>query len=453
MTTNLETQTDLFADLGFQDFDEIIESEKETTPQYLSRQGLRMGSRAMETIAGLPGDIQEFANNVVGLGLGAIGVSEDTIKAITEAPKVQKPTIEQLMAQGMPREQAEIVLRNMPDQPLGTRFPTSQELKEGMQQFDILKPQSEADERLDEFAEDVTALFAAGRMPFMKSLGTAFAAQAGGEITKAFGGGEKGKQLTKLGVIGLSSILDQPSVKKHIGKLYDKSRRAIPEGDLANAMDLKKDILNLRKEILKGASTDPEKAKPLALMNEMLKKIEAQGGKYIPADELVEFNKSINSRLKTMWLNPEGDVKRAEFWYLKNKDAIDKALNTYGNTNPAFLDTYKEANQAYQGMKRANALQKFISKKLNTARLSPDAKLLLGLHYINPKILAAGATQLTAGQAYNLAARYLENPAIRKIYNQTLKSAASKNAAALSRNVALLEKAIDKEKIKLESTK
>lgn len=446
MTDNFGFQAQETDDFGFESLDDVIESEKEEMPQYLGRQVLRTGSRALETLAGLPGDIQELTNSIIGYGLGKAGVSDETIKKLTEGKQYPQFTPEVLMAQGMSREEAEKFSKSYTQPALGGRFPRSQELKEGMQQFEILRPQSEAEERLDELTEDVAALYGPGNMKFMTALGTSLAAQAGGETVKAFGGGEKGKQLTKLGVIGIASILDQPGVKKHIGKLYEKSKKAIPEGDLASAVELKNDLSRLRKEILKGSSKDPEKAAPLGIINELLYKIEQEGGKLILAEELVEFNKSINSRLKTKWVNPVGDVERADRWYLDSKKAIDKALNGYGKNNPAFIETYREANQAYQGMRRANSIQNYIYNKINTSSLSKETKLLLGLHFLNPKLLVAGGTQLAVGQAYNLAARYLENPALRKIYNQIIKAAATKNSAALTRNVNLLDKAIEKEK-------
>lgn len=398
--------------------DEPIDvGQPEGIASFAGRQVLRSGSRAAETLLGLPGDVSNFIGNVIATPIRYLtGAKELTPEQLESKRKLQSRIL-----------------------------PTSQQFKEVSEQVTggFTSPQSRAERVSDEIVSDFAslALPVKGKVPFARAIGTSLFSNLGAESIRELGGGDTGAAASKFGLMVTAGLIGRPNAKQLSRDLYKQSVGAIPEEAAISTKNMQPQISKLQKELLKGG-TSPQKTPATNLLKELNSKI--TDGK-IPVQELPAFRQSINDYRFDRTL---GD--RARYFLDRFEDVVQEGLKDYGQVNPEFAKVYRDANLAHAGLKQSNKIATNISKRIKIDRLDPHTISLLGHGAIGgfagsglgalPSLLGAASAAL----GYRTLSR-LKNPVLRKHYESLLKAAAKDNAAGIIRNANLLDKAIRKD--------
>lgn len=319
-------------------------------------------------------------------------------------------------------------------------LPSSQDVRQSVTQKltgDYLEPQGEAEEFMDEVTQDLTALSVGGAGSFLRKLGTSVAANAGKETAKALNVGEGGQAATKIGVLMLGGWAGQRSPKEMTAELYKDAYKAIPKDAKYNASTLANDLKEFRKDIMVGGST-PAKNPTINSMKQLENKIRAGNGK-IEVVELPGFRNAVNEiRFGTDRLSPA-----AQNWLNKYDFILNKHLDNYGASNPAFLKNYRDANLGFSGLKQSNKIANFISRKVPVGDI--DARTATILMHASPGAMKSAGIAIPVALSYQMLHRMTMNPVLRRHYLDVLKAAGKENAVATSRALQELDKTVREE--------
>jgi len=395
-----------------------LPKQKETFKEKVRRGSGRTLARGIEALAGLPGDIRDFAFSLVGKGAEKIGIP---------SPPEEVMKLAQL-AMG----------------PLG-QVPSSQEIRESVTQGltgDYLEPRSGGEELYDEIVGDAATLMLPikGKIPFARALGLSIGSNLGKESLKTMGATENQAQLGKLGMMFLLGSVGRGSARKYANNLFREAIESIPEdarvGGKGFITQVDKFITNLEK-----GGMSPQKTPAYRLAKNLQEKLRKGGGE-IPADELPAFRKSIND----FRFNREaGLTDQGRFYLDRFDDVLNKELLEYGKQNPAFLKQYRDANTAISGFKQSNKVARYISKNFDINGLKPETLVLLGLHLNNPSLLAKIGGGIGVAKSAQMIKRMTTNPVLRKHYENVIRDSLKENKAGMIRNLKLLNKELEKE--------
>lgn len=403
----------------------VEEPQEESMLQSGLRAIPRTAARVGETLTGLPGDIRDATDALGGF------VANQLRKVVGKDPlsEEQQQQVKQQISGGFAS----------PVQRAAEALPGSQDVKEKVKEAfgESLEPQTELEKFFDDVVEDFTALSIGGAQSVMRRIGTSVVANAGKEVAKEFDVGEGGQALTKAGIMLMTGFLGKPNASQYSKNLYKKAYDAIPEGEMISGEAILKDIGKVKQQISKGGIT-PDKQKPLSLMTQLEKKIKSGKG-FIEADEIPAYRRSVNQIRFG-----KDRLSASEHKYLNDFDnVLNKHLLEYGNNNQTFLKNYRDANQAFAGIKQSNKIGNFISRKIPVDELRPETLILLGVH--NPQLIQAGAGGFAMAKAYQLLNRFGTNPVLRKHYFDVIKAATKENATATTKALAQFEKAAERE--------
>lgn len=382
--------------------------------KYLGRTAARTGSRVVETLAGLPGDIVQAAKSLP--ELPSFGQQESFIQ------KAGKPYAEKF---------AEAI-------------PTSNEIRDYSQQIfgDLVSPHGEGEKFADDIVSDFTllALPVKGKIPFARALGTSVAGNLGKETVKKFGGSENAQNLTKLGIMMTAGLIGRESAKKFTSKLHDNYRSMIPEtATIKTTNQFIEGLENLAKEMEKG-TVSLDQAPAYKVIQDMSKRARDSG--VLPTQELSELRKTINSYRFSRDLSPS-----AKFHFDQLDRLTNSHLEQYGKANPEFLKAYREANLASAGMAHSNFVVKAVSKALQKAKIGPTTAGIFAAHALPGATAAAPAVLGAAavGQVSAVMHRVLTNPVLRKHYFEVLKAAGKDQTPLILKHLKELDKGLEKD--------
>lgn len=409
------------------------EREEEGTKDYLRRGSSRTLARVGETIAGLPGDVQNAIGSLMEWGAAKVtGDEEGAAQARKFAdafnPLGQLPTSSQIR---------EKISNPIADYASG---------KEG-----YLNPQTPGEQLYDDFVQDVTALAipVKGKIPFARALGGALFGNLGKEAAESFGVSPTGANLTKMGIMALTGTIGEGikrgGAKAFANDLYKKSMNAIPEGATMNSRNIEASLGKFMNTLNKGGVT-AQKQEVLNLAKQLKNRLNAGNGS-IAVDELPAFRKSVSDLRFNKKLNDTG-----RFFLDQFDRVLNEGLNEYGATNPTFLSEYRDANTALAGFHQSNRIARAISKKVDINKISPETAVLLGMHVVNPKVLGGLGVGWTAAKATQLAHRLVKNPVLQRYYKDVMKNALSQDAAALTKSVSKLDEIVKAEQEKEKAT-
>jgi hypothetical protein len=395
----------------------------EGTKDYLKRGAVRTVARVGETLAGLPGDIRNALESVVAWGAGKITGDEEGVDAL-------RPIVRALSPMGNLPTAGEI--RKGITQPLS-------QLAAGDSQY--AEPQTGGEQLYDDFVSDVAALAVPvkGKIPFARALGTAFFGNLGKEAAEAMGIDGTAANFVKLGSMalagGIGEAIKRGGARAYAKDLYKQAMDAVPQGAVMNTRDMQAGLGRFLSSVNKGGVT-AQKEPVLKLARQLQNKINAGNGQ-IAVEELPAFRRSVNDLRYGRELNDTG-----RFFLDQFDSVLNKGLMEYGKTNPTFLSKYRDANTAFQGFQQSNRIARYISKKYDVSKLSPETMVLLGMHLVTPKTLLGIAGGMTAAKGVQLMHRFTNNPVLQRYYMDVVKSALTDDAAALSKNVSRLDEAV-----------
>jgi hypothetical protein len=408
--------------------DFMAQFEEETTPQKIGRGVARSGARSLETLLGVPGDVQELLLSLVGEGAKKLGVPEETVET---AKKFSKDF-------GMfPGLKTSTEIREKITEPLTGEY---------------LKPKTKGEELSDDIVQDATSLLIPTKSPkglkvgkhILRAFGTAAGANLASELAGGLGAEETGKTAAKLGSMMLLGSIGKDSPKKYINNLYSQAEEAIKGAPKIDAKELGKNLKTLEKSLKSGLGAPSEKA-VLSKLEELQKKIKKG---QIGVDELWASKRSINEEMtKALFDTPSKAAKaRAKNLFKQVNRDLNKELAKYGQQNKTFGNAFKNAEEGYAALQQSQLLGNFIKKNAKYTPLSP---LLYPLVQAVPSPTAAGA--LGGAAAYKtgqIGYRLAKSPTLRKYYSQVLKEASRENAVGMNRALVKL----DEELMKTEKT-
>lgn len=387
---------------------------KSEEPSFLSeipRHAARIGSRAAETIGGIPGDIQDLIQSGVFAGLEKLIGHKVTPEVRKEAAKFSE------------------------------RAPTSQELKKLSEEKTggYTKAKGETEELFDEYATTVASLL--GPMKFRKSLGVAamgLGAKKGAEI---LGFEPNTQEAAKLGTMLVSSMFNPRGVKQLYTNYYNEAFKHAPEGTFVSAKPLESKLQKLRKKLSEGIEAPTEKA-VLDDLEKVSSKI--KDGK-VDVREMMATNRSINERMG----DPELLI-RGKNLYPELKKAVNDSIKLYDNKE--FLKSWQSANEAFSGLHESQKLTRYISRHLGNkpiekAIFASIAETAGGYPEAIVPTIAGATTAFLGVKGIELTKRILSNPTLRKYYGDVLTNAAKENRVSMVKSAENLRKRLEKDKI------
>lgn len=394
-------------------FDQIDFTPQKSTLKEVGRHAARTGSRIVESLAGLPSDILQ-TGQVAARGLEKVG--------------------------GKIREKVGLEPLKSQERPIG--LPGSQELKEfSMKTFgDIVSPKSETESFIDDIVSDaaVLAIPVKGKIPFIRSIGSAIAANTAAKGAEKFGVGEAGQTAAKLGTFFLSGLAGKGNVKKFWNNQYDLAGKAVPEGATLDAFKLDRKLDKLASELRKGGIETPSQKfveKPLR----DLQKIIFDGE--LNVEDAIAAKKKINELRSGLFdeVKGKGAQKYARTKINDIAKSLDETLEQYGKENPEFYKHYKAANEAYSGFQQSQKASNWIHKNIPFGKLGTLGTFVLEAIF-KPAALKVTIPAAVGLKGAELMTRVMKNPTLRRYYGNLIKDAVNENKAGVFRNVKGIEK-------------
>lgn len=406
---------------------ESIHSEKETQRANRKSENEENGKEAIRNIARTGSNLGTLAAGLPGslLSLPYTGISK-AIESVTG----EKQT---------PYEQSY----------LGKILPTSHTLKTGVQaEFpDYLTPQTKFEKFADDIIEDTALLWnpaakgtqLVSKVPkLVRNFGKAIGANLGGLGVEEMTGNKTAGDLTKGGLLFLSSLLDQPSVYKQVGELYKDAEAGI---NASSFMDVNRDTGKLR-----NISDQITKGRPIKNLSENEKWVIDQ------VDKVKSLIKSGKLSVEQAWaqkksLNQELQKKIYDIPWSQRKSIRNQAkqvngwlsdqLGKYAHQNPQFGKPFQAAEEAFGTLAKSNFISGWVKDNLKSTPLTH------GLIYLFGKGAAIGAAPLAGvAQLTKLIYRIGASPTLKNMYGKALKSAAEEDTKAFAKYFSELDKGL-----------
>ncbi len=406
----------------------------------------RTGSRMVETIFGLPGDVVQLTK--------AIG------QKLPEPPQFLKQEPNPLQ-----RSAANLL----------EKLPTSenlQQLSEDVSQG-YTSPQGPWEERSDEVFKIVSSLLIGGgggtvargakQLPrygqqiskIGKYLGMGVAAESAKEGVKLFGGTEGQGEIAKLGslfLLGLTlpRISGEINPENYLSSLYKKRDALIPQGTMVTPTGLEHNLQNFINRSLKYGGPTPEKAQVANVAEKFLNKISGQA---VEMDEMLQMYRDINRNRAAVMAATDLDragARTARRYWGEMANMYNEAIEGYlGTINPEALNLHRMANSGWASLAQSKKASDFIMDKIRGVPLRTGVATLFGGGILYPaaiaKPLAGAAVGASAIKSGELAYRFLTNSTLRHYYNQAMLNALRENGPGTVRSIMQLDKQYQKE--------
>lgn len=376
--------------------------QDEDLQREIERGQAQVTSRMFERLFGLPGDIIGLVSQVSGA-----------------KPIIQPPTSTQLQ-----------------------QF--SEEISKG-----YTKPKTEFERRAGEFAGDIASFIPGGGATPLKMIsrivGVPLIGQIAEETSKALGAKPNAQQYTKYGSMLLSDIIlgRGKGTKKRGFDLLNEAKASIPKNAMADASKFIKTLDALEAELSAGVS-GPHKSDALKAIKDIKSQITPNNE--IPANLFTQIREDINKIIDSkkgfqIGGEPPKTRKAAVSNLQKVKNEVISTANEWGKKNaPDFAKKWSEANEILAVSEKSKQMADLFSKlKIN----NPVAQFLLGIKY--PGLIMTGKiTQKALEKVIPPAIKYVQSPAIRKIYNNIMKEALKGNVQNVARLASKFDKLADK---------
>ena len=360
--------------------------------------GQKYASRALETVLGLPGDIEAFARPYFGVG----------------QTEVEKKTIGEI--------------------PQKRILPTSEELRQLTKETfkGKLEPEGEVERIGGELLQDY--IFQPGGP--LKKIALAGTGKVVEEGLKLFGASEDEQSKAKMAASFFGSLYGKKNVKDYYKKEYGIATRAIPVKETIDAGRLTKGLGALKNRLTRGLEPESKKI-AMDQVDKLLSKVE--GGK-ISVRSLDDAFHDINEIKFSKKLSPKESM-----WLDRTKNMVRSELRNYGKVNPEYFQAFSNANAAYAGFaqnqKAVNTMNKWgkaVAVKGGLPALA--AELYLFGPVATAETAAAVAAGYGLGSGYDLMRRVVSNKTLFHYYTKTLAAAAQENLPQITHNLTKLDK-------------
>jgi hypothetical protein len=389
-----------------------IPTGKEQEESYFGkavRNVARGTARAVETVVGLPGDIEQ----------GALSLTNLARKAIGNEPLKQQESL----------------------------FPTSERVRQGLTKRvekaflpeGYLEPRGSVEEFADTALSDLVSLAIPmkGKLPLAATLKKAGVISGAGNLAalaaQGLGAGEGTQSGVKLGTMLVASMGGQKQLVQHMNKLYQTAEESIPKNASISSSKLQPELKKLSSILDKGEMTESKQ-----FLRDRLVSIEDKinkGTQTIPLAETWELKKNVNE-----WLGDPKLSKQSERYAMQLNHHLNETLQEAATKHPEFVKNLREADSIYKGLHQQTKIANFLQKHVNADKLlSP----LTGVaFYLNPiGALKGGIAAHGLKSVWLPAEAFARSPEIRKFYAKALGAAAKGNSALATRYVKKFDEA------------
>lgn len=377
--------------------------EEESIPGLIGRTAARLGSRAIEAAAGVPGDLAQIVADASRFVTGGRAPTYEEIQKAVPFP-----------------------------------LPTSEQIKKFGKKFtgEYLEPRGGIEEIADEVVGDLAAMafpFLKTKLPFknlMLKLGGTALRSLGGTVAakgvESLGGGPVAQGVTKfLFMTAPFGVGGRRALEQKAKDAYEEAAKFAPKR--------KVNVTKFQKELNKFADSAQFRASPdKKFLTERLKTIEEaiSDGK-ASIEDLWETKKALNSYIGQMGTKTPPLLKKIVGMI---KEPLENAASKYKK----FGKPYEMAEDIYKGLHNYNEVTNFIKSIKSYAIKHPLIKMVL---YGTSPLTAIPAATLAIGanegvKFVNLLAKSKE---ARKYYWDLLKYASKQNAKATARTLNKLD--------------
>lgn len=341
-------------------------------------------------------------------------------------------------------------------------LPTSKKLKELSEKLTggYTAPKEELEKFGDEVFQDIGSMLLPGSKQYniIRNIGIPLVGNLVKEGINYSGAQEKSAAYTKMGTMIVLDLLSQRKamgggVKKYASNLFNEAEKLVPEGAIADATNLEKTLVDLRKTLKMGGER-PSTEKSLKKINEILSDV--KDGK-IGMQELMAYRPSINEIITEIggydFKLPAPVKQRASKNLQDVKKATIRTAEAWGKENsPEFLKLNRSANEAWAAIENSNKITKFIEKHAGKYA-GPITKTLFGIApvggsvgaYLSPATAPIAATTTAGYQTFKIFNRIKNSQTLKKYYNDILTGALKGNAGQVKANLQRLEKSLERE--------
>ena len=393
---------------------------KDFEPRDLYRIPAQIGTRALESVAGLPANVANLTSLLAGKILpDSSEMGPDLIGMLTKPAETWART----PFRGDPTWLRENVTKKLTGK--------------------ALEPKSYMEDFFGKVVGDVAAL-STGGMKAVPAIVKSLSGNAAHDMAKAFGVSDN----VALGLqIGTMVATDLPkgisAMKKLAEENYKLQNRylGIGKGQYTSIEPLKETLGTMKKIVKGGIKADPGKSYLKKYINAIEEKTTAKG--LIPVKELLNLNKDIN---RNIYGRPElTGIKRMIFRLQKD---IKTTINDYGaSKNPTFYKHYRVANRLWSAMASKSAIQEAIKGKGIMKKVSFPTKLILGTAgaISKPELIPATMAVYGVGYVEKFVRRIMKSPEARNIYKDIIVNSAKQSAPVILANVDKLDTFMRKE--------
>lgn len=343
------------------------------------------------------------------------------------------------------------------------QLPTISELRELSEKYSggYTKPKNEMEEGFGELASDTALMALPGSraytllrnvgIPVIANLSKHFLISQGVSKDKA----NLAKGMLMLGMdLGYQS-LSLGGARGVVNELYQHADSLIPRGANMSSVAYRHSLLYTRRQMLRGG-VDPTKRQAINRIDELIDIVDHHGNT-IPIDELRQQAISNNRFIDEAGGFAFGEQVRLRTGRVDNMRRVHQqtlgALEQYGQTqNPQYYEALTAANTAHGALEGSNLASRFLERVLPVSFGSTATKTLFGLSHAGTS--AANYflhTPMITGSflgMYNLARlmyRVWNSPELAMHYGRVIVGALSGNAPMVLKNAEALDKKLQEE--------
>lgn len=406
----------------------------------------RTGSRMVETVLGLPGDVEKFAKNVPS-SFGMLGTALEKF--------IGRDKWNSLTGGG----------------PQGSQmFPGQQDLQKISETLTKggTSPQGKGEELSDEVVKTFTSLMVPGggtntvvgnatrlapinaqMLKMGRNLGAAIAAESAREGIKLYGGSPGAQEFGKMSTLmmlgmTLPRLTRETNPEAYLEALYQGRDARIPQGTMVTPTGLAHGLQNFINNRLRFGGPTAEKTHVLGEAQAFLDRI---NNRAIPMDELLQMYRDINRNRSNVMMAPidKTGVRTARGYYGEMASLFNNSIEGYlGSISPEALQFHRQANSGWASLSQSQRASEFLMDKINNVPLKTGVATLFGGGILyNPSAAATslGLAGLGAGgiKGVEMAYRFMTNPTLRHYYNDVIMHAMRENGPQAVRALKKLD--------------
>ncbi|CAB4166825.1 hypothetical protein UFOVP844_59 [uncultured Caudovirales phage] len=396
----------------------------------------RTGSRMVETILGLPGDLHQF-----GKKLREKVPSQLNLPGINLVQKGIDKALDYLPTQ-------ESLQKRSADLTGGFTTPQGQGEEFSDEIFKTFSGMITAPENPSNYSRLPTS--ARNAVSLLRKLGTATAAEYGKEGAKKLGAGGFGQEAAKQGLLfalsmGLPRLTGERAPDNFINNIYQRRDNLIPTGTMVTPTGLEARLRSFSQNTLNYGGPTPEKTLVSNTLDQFINRLT---GRAIEMEELLQMGRDINRNRAAAMAAPidKAGVRQARNYWGEISNIFNESTENYlAPISREALDLHRDAQSAYSTLINSRKASNFIMNKARSVPLQTGVAALFGGGIASNPLLAAkglaGAGSAAAiTKTGEMIYRFIMNPALRHYYEDVMINALRENGPATQRALQKLDK-------------